>query len=226
MGSRRRLLRRGNILRKQQSWRYRSQQDDQHGSSQPLKLLSEEGMLYPPSTIDNSSQYAKVSWLNDFRMNWKYTVEDEMELWSCGQNAWGQLYFNQQYRHELPTEDLTKFICVLRDETIEILKTSISASLGKLLFLQQVLGFLITLFWYMVTCYGSWRTDPCLLWAIASFWRYCGHESSASIGSNFILISSRPFCLVTTSTNVYQPLSKRPMAFHPFWKKLAMLLYS
>lgn len=51
-----------------------------------------------------------------------------MELWASGFNAWGQLDF------ELPQtgpRDLKAFKCILRDERIEILCTSLSATLGK-----------------------------------------------------------------------------------------------
>ena len=54
-----------------------------------------------------------------------------MELWASGFNAWNQLQFDG----ELPVEprDVDAFKCVLRDDKdIEVLRTSLSATLGKL----------------------------------------------------------------------------------------------
>jgi hypothetical protein len=52
-----------------------------------------------------------------------------MELWATGFNAWSQLQFDG----ELPAQprDMREFSSVLKDEQIEILRTSISATLGK-----------------------------------------------------------------------------------------------
>ena len=52
------------------------------------------------------------------------------ELWVCGFNAFNQLQFDGELSPE--PQDLTKFTLVLKDEHIEILRTSISATLGKL----------------------------------------------------------------------------------------------
>ncbi|KAL3422425.1 hypothetical protein PVAG01_06581 [Phlyctema vagabunda] len=50
-----------------------------------------------------------------------------MELWACGFNAWNQL----QFEGRLPAQpqDLHAFQCILRDDDITILKTSLSATL-------------------------------------------------------------------------------------------------
>ena len=52
-----------------------------------------------------------------------------MELWACGFNAWGQL----QVEGDLSSDphDLYRFQPVLEDRRIEILKTAMSATLGK-----------------------------------------------------------------------------------------------
>jgi hypothetical protein len=53
-----------------------------------------------------------------------------MELWASGFNAWNQLQFNG----ELPSDpqDLNVFKCVLTDDKdIEVVRTSLSATLGK-----------------------------------------------------------------------------------------------
>jgi hypothetical protein len=51
-----------------------------------------------------------------------------MELWATGFNAWNQL----QLEGELPAQprDLQAFKSVLKDEQIEILRMSLSATLG------------------------------------------------------------------------------------------------
>lgn len=52
-----------------------------------------------------------------------------MELWASGFNAWGQLDFE-----ELPETrpgDLKEFKCILRQEHIETVRTTLSATLGK-----------------------------------------------------------------------------------------------
>jgi hypothetical protein len=51
-----------------------------------------------------------------------------MELWATGFNAWSQLHFDG----ELPAQprDLQAFKSVLKGEQIEILRTSLSATLG------------------------------------------------------------------------------------------------
>ena len=53
-----------------------------------------------------------------------------MELWASGFNAWNQLSFDR----DLPAEprDLSEFTCVLKGARIEVLRTSLSATLGKL----------------------------------------------------------------------------------------------
>ncbi|KAH7351074.1 regulator of chromosome condensation 1/beta-lactamase-inhibitor protein II [Rhexocercosporidium sp. MPI-PUGE-AT-0058] len=50
-----------------------------------------------------------------------------MELWASGFNAWGQLDFSEG--KGLDSRDLKTFKCVLRDKHIEVLRTSISATL-------------------------------------------------------------------------------------------------
>ena len=61
-----------------------------------------------------------------------------MELWASGFNAWNQLRFDK----DLPAEpqDLSELTCVLKDVRIEVLRTSLSATLGKL----QALSFHVT----------------------------------------------------------------------------------
>ena len=54
-----------------------------------------------------------------------------MELWASGFNAWNQLQFDG----EVPAQprDLHEFMPVLGGEKIEVLRTSLSATLGKFL---------------------------------------------------------------------------------------------
>tara|TARA_R110002060_G_scaffold36674_4_gene47677 strand:- start:782 stop:940 length:159 start_codon:yes stop_codon:yes gene_type:complete len=52
-----------------------------------------------------------------------------MELWASGFNAWGQLEFSGG--NGLDSKDLTVFKRVLEDKQIEILRTSLSATLSK-----------------------------------------------------------------------------------------------
>jgi hypothetical protein len=51
-----------------------------------------------------------------------------MELWASGFNAWNQLQFDG----ELPAQprDLTEFTCVLKDNRVDVLRASLSATLG------------------------------------------------------------------------------------------------
>jgi hypothetical protein len=51
-----------------------------------------------------------------------------MELWASGFDAWGQLAFEEP---ETAPRDLQDFKCVLRDEAIEIIRTTLSATLGR-----------------------------------------------------------------------------------------------
>jgi hypothetical protein len=62
-----------------------------------------------------------------------------MELWAYGFNAWGQLDFanaeslssdGMPEQDSLP-KDLKQFECVLSDNEIDVLKTSISSTLGE-----------------------------------------------------------------------------------------------
>ncbi|KAG4433888.1 hypothetical protein IFR05_010625 [Cadophora sp. M221] len=53
-----------------------------------------------------------------------------MELWASGFNAWGQLDFSEG--KGLDSRDLETFKCVLKDKHIEILRTSISATLIRI----------------------------------------------------------------------------------------------
>lgn len=52
-----------------------------------------------------------------------------MELWVSGFNAWGQLDFEGEAF--TASQDLRIFKCVLRSKHIEILRTVLSATLGK-----------------------------------------------------------------------------------------------
>lgn len=52
-----------------------------------------------------------------------------MELWASGFNAWGQLDFEQL--PETEHRDLKEFKCILKDERIELVRTTLSATLGK-----------------------------------------------------------------------------------------------
>ncbi|KAE9375386.1 RCC1/BLIP-II [Stipitochalara longipes BDJ] len=52
-----------------------------------------------------------------------------MELWASGFNAWGQLDF--QGEASMKSSDLRTFKCVLQSEHIEILRTSLSATLVR-----------------------------------------------------------------------------------------------
>jgi len=52
-----------------------------------------------------------------------------MELWATGFNAWGQLQFDEFSANE--AQDLTEFSCILREQSFKILKTSLSATVGK-----------------------------------------------------------------------------------------------
>lgn len=52
-----------------------------------------------------------------------------MELWASGFNAWSQLQFDGDMVAE--PQDLKEFTCVLKDEHIEVLRASLSATLGK-----------------------------------------------------------------------------------------------
>lgn len=54
-----------------------------------------------------------------------------MELWASGFNAWGNLDFSRGEARVEP-RDLKAFKCVLRDKSIRILRTRVSATLGKL----------------------------------------------------------------------------------------------
>jgi hypothetical protein len=51
------------------------------------------------------------------------------QLWVSGFNAWGQLSFEKN--SELPG-DVYAFKCILEDESIEVLKTTLSATVGKM----------------------------------------------------------------------------------------------
>jgi len=53
-----------------------------------------------------------------------------MELWACGLNAWNQLEFDRE--PPLEPRDLLEFKCVLKDEHIEVLWMSLSATLVKI----------------------------------------------------------------------------------------------
>jgi len=52
-----------------------------------------------------------------------------MELWACGFNAWGQLSFQETPFED--TRDLNAFQCILEEETIEVVRSSVSAILGE-----------------------------------------------------------------------------------------------
>jgi len=65
------------------------------------------------------------------RRNKAATVSQDMELWATGFNAWGQLDF--QGESFLAPADLRTFNCILRSKHLEMLRTSLSATLGKLL---------------------------------------------------------------------------------------------
>lgn len=52
-----------------------------------------------------------------------------MELWASGFNAWNQLQFDGEPVAE--PRDLQKFKRLLENERIEVLRTSLSATLGK-----------------------------------------------------------------------------------------------
>jgi hypothetical protein len=52
-----------------------------------------------------------------------------MELWATGFNAWNQLQFDGELQAQ--PRDLQKFSPMLKDNQIEILRTSLSATLGK-----------------------------------------------------------------------------------------------
>ncbi|EKD17041.1 putative Serine/threonine-protein kinase Nek9 [Drepanopeziza brunnea f. sp. 'multigermtubi' MB_m1] len=53
-----------------------------------------------------------------------------MELWASGLNAWGQLDFSDRNGgDEFAKDDLKSFKCILEDHSIQILRTSISATL-------------------------------------------------------------------------------------------------
>ena len=54
-----------------------------------------------------------------------------MELWASGFNAWNQLQFDGDVVAQ--PRDLHDFTPVLRGEKIEVLRTSLSATLGKFL---------------------------------------------------------------------------------------------
>ena len=54
-----------------------------------------------------------------------------MELWACGFNAWSQLHLDGELQAE--PQDLSQFTCALKDEHIEILRTSLSATVGEFL---------------------------------------------------------------------------------------------
>jgi hypothetical protein len=51
-----------------------------------------------------------------------------MELWACGFNAWGQLSFEDVVEEE--PRDFHSFKCILKDKNIEILRTTLSQTLG------------------------------------------------------------------------------------------------
>lgn len=53
-----------------------------------------------------------------------------MELWASGFNAWGQLDFDK-VPGSFP-RDLKEFRCIMTEERIEVVCTSLSATLGKL----------------------------------------------------------------------------------------------
>jgi hypothetical protein len=57
------------------------------------------------------------------------TVSRDMEMWVSGFNAWGQLAFDSE--SSIDSSDLRSFVCVLRNQYIEILQTSLSATLRK-----------------------------------------------------------------------------------------------
>lgn len=54
-----------------------------------------------------------------------------MELWVTGLNAWNQLNCENQGDHTSNPEDLHDFQCVLKDENIDVLRTSVSSLLSK-----------------------------------------------------------------------------------------------
>ena len=72
--------------------------------------------------------YTSFLYINLLRRGTRKSLLDVMELWATGFNAWSQLQFDG----ELPAQpcDLREFSSVLKDEQIEILRTSISATLG------------------------------------------------------------------------------------------------
>lgn len=55
-----------------------------------------------------------------------------MELWACGFNAFRQLQCDQDKDVVLDPGDLHIFRCILKDESIEISRTSLSSILSKL----------------------------------------------------------------------------------------------
>jgi hypothetical protein len=71
----------------------------------------------------------KCNWEKSLANNKAATVSRDMELWVSGFNAWGQLAFEGESSTD--SSDLRSFVCVLRNQYIEILRTSLSATLGK-----------------------------------------------------------------------------------------------
>jgi len=59
-------------------------------------------------------------------------LRDAMELWATGFNAWSQLQFDGEL-HTAQPRDLQSFESVLKDEEIEVLRASLSATLGMFL---------------------------------------------------------------------------------------------
>lgn len=58
-----------------------------------------------------------------------------MVVWACGLNAFNQLHFNAREYPSDPHDflgDLTQFTPILEDQDIEILRTTMSTTLGKL----------------------------------------------------------------------------------------------
>jgi len=78
----------------------------------------------------------------------------QLRLWACGFNAWGQLDFanagslssdGMPEQGVLP-QDLEHFVCILSDNEIDVLETSMSSTLGELSFSTSTA---------IVTCCGN-----------------------------------------------------------------------
>lgn len=90
----------------------------------------------------------------EFRKIQAATVSPAMELWSSGFNAWGQLDF--QGKSSTEYRDLRTFESVLRDQRVEILRTTLSATLGKPEAFPSSLGVL-----FSPKACGPWVNHSC-----------------------------------------------------------------